>query len=127
MDHFPFEGTCQVPRKWEGTRLDQSAQVARLVAQVFGADLAEAAAEATEYVWSKDDDGSKDPFAESIPEQTLGHRLVTRIQRLGVTLASWGAGFLTGPGKKVWAFLQVNKTSLTCLVCWKPKDLFVLL
>ncbi|CAJ1426926.1 unnamed protein product, partial [Effrenium voratum] len=46
-----------------------------LMREVFGADLAEAAAEATEYVWSKDDDGSKDPFAESIPEQTLGHRL----------------------------------------------------
>ena len=49
--------------------------------EIFGSELADATAKHAEYRWVPTDDGGADPFTHTIPKQTWGHVIFTRIQK----------------------------------------------
>ncbi|CAK9077066.1 Isonitrile hydratase (Cyclohexyl-isocyanide hydratase) [Durusdinium trenchii] len=66
-----------------------------LLRELFGAQLATAVADHAEYCWEATDEGTVDPFTHTIPKQTLGHRIFTRVQKAVVGMIFW-LGFKCG-------------------------------
>lgn len=52
-----------------------------LLREMFGSELADATARQAEYQWDLADDGTSDPFSHTIPKQTWGQVIFTRVQK----------------------------------------------
>mmetsp|Transcript_159 Transcript_159/g.211 ORF Transcript_159/g.211 Transcript_159/m.211 type:complete len:256 (+) Transcript_159:3-770(+) len=66
-----------------------------LLREIFGSDLADATARQAEYPWDLADDGTSDPFSHTIPKQTWGQVILTRVQK-AVASSVFCFGFALG-------------------------------